>query len=339
MNFIKIIFGVICLTFLLKGCIEIPFETSQGEGNYSDHIATANIDGTGRFDIMERTRGTVFVADPYDSTKEKILFIDDEIYLMDLDGTNKTLLLLLDKEINGIKFNSVRNTLLLTIDGDLILFDLRTKEEFNITYNIEEPVESGEFDNTDCQVIYAVNKSRDYSVINSFNINSGESNELLRINVSSIEANHIILRNIFKIDDILLYKQGTGFVDESGDYYSLSEAMILHLNTGISEKITESTSISQVNVDYSTGNIILNERDVYLTNISDIEHKTLLPLVTSEIVLGDDVGMFEEYIYVGKQVFNIETQEMNLVPLHVFDINKNKTKVIGLADSPAEEEE
>ncbi len=48
--------------------------------------------------------------------------------------------------------------------------------------------------------------------------------------------------------------------------------------------------------------------------------------------------MFEEYIYLRKQVFNIETQEMNLVPLRVIDINKNKTKIIGIADSPAEEE-
>lgn len=89
MNFIKIIFGVICLTFLLKGCIEIPFETSQGEGNYSDHIATAIIDGTVRFDIMERGYA-FFVTDPNDITQEKLLLIQDKLYLMDLDGTNKT---------------------------------------------------------------------------------------------------------------------------------------------------------------------------------------------------------------------------------------------------------
>ena len=336
MNFIKKTFGVICLTFLLNGCIEIPFETSQGEGNYSDHIATANIDGTGRFDIMERGYA-LFVTDPNDITQEKLLLIQDKLYLMDLDGTNKTLLLDIDIEKN-LGFNNSRNKLLYMLNDDLILYDFRSGNQIHIAEDIDVSLVDANFDNTDCQVIYAVNKSRDYSVINSFNINSGETNELLRINVSSIEATNINLRNIFKIDDILLYKQGTGFVDKSGDYYSLSEAMILHLNTGISEKITESTSISQVNVDYSTGNIILNESDVYLTNISDIEHKTLLPLVTSQSGLGYNVGMFEEYIYLRKQVFNIETQEMNLVPLRVIDINKSKTNIIGIADSPAEEE-
>ncbi len=336
MNFIKILFGIICITILLNGCIEIPFETSQGEGNYSDHIATANIDGTGRFDIMERGYA-LFVTDPNDITQEKLLLIQDKLYLMDLDGTNKTLLLDIDIEKN-LGFNNSRNKLLYMVNDDLILYDFRSGNQIHIAEDIDISLVDANFDNTDCQVIYAINKSGVYSAINSYDINIGVTEELYKIELASVNADHVNINDVYQLNNAVFFKKTIRIDNSDGSITVVVEINKLNLISREIDVLDQGNRIIQFKLDYTTENIVLKKDNLFLTNISNISEQAVIPHDDTRYFTGAGVSIFDEFVYTARGIYNIDTEEFIETSLWINDINKNKTKIIGIADSPAEEE-